>query len=131
MRGQHGLRPAQLHSIMRTRMNERVGDDQVSRPGRPPAAPCWPAKPLPRYSAASLPKIGLLAFIKSSADGKNSDMLLDQACGIAEAKIAARALTLRGVRLSDQCRFDEAWRYFEDAIQLREHDSQSQSERQD
>jgi tetratricopeptide (TPR) repeat protein len=67
----------------------------------------------------------LASYLYQARKWKELDTLLDQLVESSRPKIAARALILRGVRLGDQCRFDEAWRYFEDAIQLTHRDTQS------
>ena len=58
----------------------------------------------------------LASYLYQAGEWSELDTLLDQLVESSKQKIRVRAWTLRGVRLAEQCRFDEALPYFERAI---------------
>ena len=58
----------------------------------------------------------LASYLYQAREWSELDKLLDQLVESSKQKIKVRAWTLRGVRLVDQCSFDEALPYFERAI---------------
>ncbi len=58
----------------------------------------------------------LASYLYQASEWGELDKLLDQLVESSKQKIKVRAWTLRGVRLAEQCRFDEALPYFERAI---------------
>ena len=58
----------------------------------------------------------LASYLYQASEWRELDKLLDQLVESSKQKIRVRAWTLRGVRLAEQCRFDEALPYFERAI---------------
>ena len=58
----------------------------------------------------------LASYLHQAGRWSELDKLLDQLVESSKQKIKVRAWTLRGIRLAEQCHFDEALPYFERAI---------------